>query len=78
MDIQLIIELIILFLALIAVNYDVKNKPLDRKVFYVWVIGTAIGYYFYSLYGVGAVLLLYFAWTRALLKRWDMREKDNV
>ncbi len=77
MDVILIIELIVLFIALIGVNYDVKTKPLDRKVFYVWVVGTAIGYYFFSLYGVGAILLLYFAWTRALIKRWDLIEKNH-
>jgi len=72
MDLSSILELIVLFLALLAVNYDIKNKPLDRKVFYVWVVVTAIGYYFYSLYGVVVVMILYFAWTRALLKRWDL------
>lgn len=77
MDTMMILELIVLIVALLAINYDVKNKPLDRKVFYVWVIGTAVGYYFYSLYGVAVVLVLYFAWTRLLLKRWDLEEKNQ-
>lgn len=72
MDISLILDLIILFTALLVVNYDVKNKPLDRKVFYVWVIGTIMGYHFFWLYGVAAVMIFYFAWTRALLRRHDL------
>ncbi len=72
MDIGLIVDMIVLFLVILLVNFDVKRKPLNRKVFYVWVVGTAIGYYFFSLYGVAVVLILYFVWTRALLKRWDL------
>ncbi|MFP4000732.1 MAG: hypothetical protein ACLFSM_02985 [Thermoplasmata archaeon] len=78
MDLLLILELIILFGALLLVNHDVKTKPLDRKVFYVWVLGTAVGYYFYSLYGVGVVIILYFLWTRALLRRWNLKEEDDI
>ncbi len=74
MDLLLILELIVLFIALFAVNYDIRSKPLDRKVFYVWVIGTAIGYLFFWIYGVAVVMILYFVWTRALLKRWDLAE----
>jgi len=74
MDLLLILELIVLFIALFAVNYDIRSKPLDRKVFYVWVIGTTIGYLFFWIYGVAVVMILYFVWTRALLKRWDLAE----
>ncbi len=77
MDIPLILELLVLFIALLAVNYDVKNKPLSRNVFYVWVIGTAVGYYFYSLYGLALVLIVYFAWTRTLLKVRGLEEEDS-
>ncbi len=72
MDLSLIIELFILVLILLIVNFDVKRKPLDRKVFYVWVIGTAVGYYFYRIMGVVVVMILYFIWTRALLRRHDL------
>ena len=75
MDIALILDMIVLFLAILLVNYDVKRKPLDRKVFYVWVVGTAIGYYFFSLYGVAVVLILYFLWTRTLLRKWDLDDR---
>jgi len=67
MNISLIIDLLILFIALLVVNFDVKRKPLDRKVFYVWVIGTALGYHFFWMYGVLVVMILYFLWTRTLL-----------
>jgi len=72
MDTSLMIDLVFLFIILIIVNFDIKRNPLDRKVFYVWMIGTAIGYYFFWLYGVVVVLGLYFAWTRTLLKRWGL------
>ncbi len=72
MDTSLIIDLAFLFIALIIVNIDLKRKPLDRKIFYVWMIGTAAGYYFFNRYAVVVVLILYFAWTRALLKKWDL------
>ncbi len=69
MEVSLIIDLAFLIAALLVVNHDVKRKPLDRKVFYVWVIGTVIGYLFFWMYGVVVVMILYFLWTRALLKR---------
>ncbi|MBS3781366.1 MAG: hypothetical protein KGY66_01935 [Candidatus Thermoplasmatota archaeon] len=72
MDVSLIIELVFLFIALLIVNFDVNRKRLDRKVFYVWVVGTAIGYYFYSVIGIVVVLILYFIWTRALLRRHNL------
>ncbi len=72
MGVMLCLELFVLFLILFLINYDVKSKPLDRKVFYVWVVGTAIGYYFYRFYGVLLVIVVYFLWTRALLRRWDL------
>lgn len=73
MDISLIIDLIFLFAALIIVHFDIKRNPIDRKVFYVWMVGTAIGFYFFNRYAVVVVLVLYFAWTRALLKKWDLK-----
>ncbi len=72
MDLSPIVELVFLVVVLLIVNFDVKRKPLDRKVFYVWVIGTAVGYYFYRIIGVVVVMILYFVWTRALLRRHDL------
>lgn len=66
---MLLLELGILIVSIFLVNRDISKNKISRKVFWVWVLGTAVAYIFLWIYGVIATVFLYFGWSRAFLKR---------
>ncbi|MFO8109174.1 MAG: hypothetical protein R6U17_01430 [Thermoplasmata archaeon] len=64
---SMIVELLFLFAALYIVNKDVEKNSYGKIVLWMWVLATAILYFFIGIIGVVAILLIYFGFTRLFI-----------
>ncbi|MFW6038581.1 MAG: hypothetical protein ACOC89_03480 [Candidatus Saliniplasma sp.] len=60
----LLVDMAVLFLALLFVKWDIKKQGFDNKVYMMWLVGTMIGYFFYWMYGAALALVIYLVVTR--------------
>lgn len=65
-----ILEMAVIFIAVLFLSSDVRRKGYPQKVFWMWAIALAAGLFIFGLFGLGAlgllvVLVLYFLWSRS-------------
>ncbi len=60
----LIIDMALLFTALLFVKWDVNKQNFDNRIYMAWLVGTMIGYFFYWMYGAAVVFVGYLVFSR--------------
>ncbi len=61
-----IIEIVLIFLAVIYLSSDVNQRGYGQKIFWMWAIGMALALFVLGILGLLVVLLIYFVWSRFL------------
>ncbi|KXA93753.1 hypothetical protein AKJ66_01155 [candidate division MSBL1 archaeon SCGC-AAA259E22] len=59
-----------LVLLILGIQYDLVDKGVGirDKVFWVWIIGIMVAWYFFSLFGLVGVLVVYYIWSNQHMK----------